>query len=109
MVEKFVNTLPLRFRALPLEDMFSFENVKKVWWEGRGEGGEEKRRGVGRRRGGGAAALQPPPWRTRGQGKAFDHHERVDRACMTDMQPDFSSICHRVSLPSPAFGMRDQL
>ena len=30
MVEKFVNTLPLRFRALPLEDMFSFENVKKV-------------------------------------------------------------------------------
>lgn len=31
MVEKFVGVLPLRFRALPLDDMFSLENVKKVW------------------------------------------------------------------------------
>ncbi|CAI7847072.1 unnamed protein product, partial [Closterium sp. NIES-53] len=30
MVEKFVGTLPLRFRGLPLDDMFSFDNVKKV-------------------------------------------------------------------------------
>ncbi|CAI6004052.1 unnamed protein product, partial [Closterium sp. NIES-65] len=29
MVEKFVGTLPLRFRGLPLDDMFSFDNVKK--------------------------------------------------------------------------------
>ncbi|GJP35777.1 hypothetical protein CLOM_g20304 [Closterium sp. NIES-68] len=30
MVEKFVGTLPLRFRGLPLDEMFNFDNVKKV-------------------------------------------------------------------------------
>lgn len=30
MVEKFVGALPGRFRALGLDKMFNFENVKKV-------------------------------------------------------------------------------
>ncbi|GJP31193.1 hypothetical protein CLOM_g9880 [Closterium sp. NIES-68] len=36
MVEKFVGTLPLRFRGLPLDDTFSFDNVKKVVMEADG-------------------------------------------------------------------------